>query len=82
MGRWQFAAARSHDFARHRHAEALADGEGGGACRVKAMDPRGWFGGVFGKGEVRRVEGAEGCGKKVDEPEDEGDPLGVHDLEV
>lgn len=81
MGRRAFAVAGSHNLARHRHADSLADGEGGGARGVEAVDPRGWFGWVVGEGEVCGVERAKGRGEKVEEQEDEGDPLGVHDLE-
>lgn len=82
MGCRAFAVAGSHNLARHRHADSLADGEGGGACGVEAVDPWGWFGGVAGEGEVCGVERGKVRREKVEEQEDEGDPLSVHDLEI
>lgn len=78
MGRRAFAVAGSHDFARHRQADALADGGGSGARGVEALDP----GGMVGEGEACGVVEAEGRGEEVEEQEDESDLLDVHDLET
>jgi len=67
VGRRLFAVPGSHDFARHRHTERFADGEGAGAWGVKTVDPRRWFSRVVGKGEVCRGVGTKCRGQKVQE---------------